>query len=307
MTAPKMGMAEWIYLLVLSVIWGSSFVLIEYALKSFSPFFTVFLRVFIGALTLTVILAAQGVLLPRDRKMWVLFLIMGILQNALPFSLITWGQQYITAGLSSIFNGTTPFFAVILAHFFTQNEKATPGKVIGVMFGIVGVVVIIGPDNLSQFSFENLGAFAVLGAAVCYAVALVVGVQFKGLNPGVIPAGMLWMASFIMLPPVLLGGAPVTAELTVSAVGAVIALGVVCSAIAFIIFYRILEKGGATNTSLVTFLVPVSALLMAWLLLGETLSLMELSGIGLIFCGLVVVDGRLVSLVRPKKIPNPSL
>ncbi len=307
MSAPRMGLIEWIYLIVLSVIWGSSFVFIEFALQSFSPFFAVFLRVLIGAIALTLILAAQGVFLPRDRNMWLLFLIMGLLQNALPFSLITWGQQYITAGLSSIFNGTTPFFAVILAHFFTQNEKATPGKIIGVLFGIAGVVVIIGPENLSQLSFENIGAFAVLGAAVCYALSLIIGVQFKGLNPGVIPAGMLWMASLIMFPVWWFGSVPITGELSVSSVFAVFALGVVCSAIAFIIFYRILEKGGATNTSLVTFLVPVSALLMAWVLLGETLSLMELSGIGLIFCGLIVVDGRLLSLVRLKKVSKPLL
>lgn len=307
MSAPKMGMIEWFYLIVLSVIWGSSFVFIEIALQSFSPFFAVFLRVFIGAIALTLILAAQGVFLPRDKKMWFLFLLMGVFQNALPFSLITWGQQYITAGLSSIFNGTTPFFAVILAHFFTKNEKATFAKVFGVLLGICGITVIIGPENLNSINWENLGSLAVLAAGFCYAVSLVVGVQFKGLNPGVIPAGMLWMASLIMLPIWLSEAEPLTGQLTVHSVGAVLALGVLCSAVAFILFYRILEKGGAMNTSLVTFLVPVSALFMAWLFLGETLNLMELSGIAIIFCGLIVVDGRLLSWLRPKTLRGTSL
>lgn len=297
-----MGFAEWVYLLVLSVIWGSSFVFIEFALKSFSPFFAVFLRVFIGALALTLILAVQGVFLPRSWKMWGLFLLMGALQNALPFSLITWGQQYITAGLSSIFNGTTPFFAVILAHFFTQNEKATFPKVIGVLLGIAGIITIIGPEKLVDLDPGNLGAYAVLVAGMCYALALVIGVRFKGLNPGVIPAGMLWMASIIMLPALWFGRPLFTGEVMASSVTAVVALGVLCSAIAFILFYRILEKGGATNTSLVTFLVPVSTLFLAWIFLGETLSLMEVWGIGLIFCGLIVVDGRILSWMKSIKV-----
>ncbi|MGH1349624.1 MAG: DMT family transporter [Methyloligellaceae bacterium] len=299
-----MGLNEWGGLFILAAIWGSSFIFIEVALAGFSPYLLVFLRIFIGALTLTAILALRGVTLPKGWHLWRLFFIMGLMQNAIPFCLITWGQQHITAGLTSIFNATIPFFSVVLAHLFTQEEKVSPVKAIGLLTGIFGIVTLIGFDSLTQLDLKNLGQFAVLGAAICYAVSIVWGLKFSGLKPGVAAAGMLWCASLSMLPVLLLNSEPNIRNVSWMSLFAIIALGVFCTAIAYIIFFQILEKAGATATSLVAFLIPISALILANLFLGEQLSGSDIPGIALVFIGLILIDGRILKFLNQEKLGN---
>ncbi len=299
-----MGLTEWIGLFILAAIWGSSFIFIEIALKGFSPYLLVFLRIFIGAVTLTLILALRGVTLPKGWQLWRLFFIMGLMQNAIPFCLITWGQQHITAGLTSIFNATIPFFSVVLAHLFTKEEKVTPVKAVGLVTGIFGIVSLIGFDAVTQLDAKNLGQFAVLGAAVCYAISIVWGLKFSGLKPGVAAAGMLWCASLSMLPAILLNSEPNIRNVNLAGILAILALGVFCTAIAYIIFFQILEKAGATATSLVAFLIPISALILGNLFLGEKLSSSDVPGIVLVFIGLILIDGRILKLLAPGKLRN---
>lgn len=292
--AQKMGLAEWLMLLFLSLVWGSSFIFNELALGAFGPLELVFGRVFIGALALTLILRTRGITLPRDLASWQAFLVMALFQNALPFSLIVWGQQHITASLASIFNATTPFFTVILAQLFTGDEKITPMKLMGLLAGFAGVVVIIGPEALEGLTHAGLGKFAVLGAALCYGISLVWARRFASFTPGVAPMGMLWCSSAIMLFAVLVFGdhslPPLASR---SAWLAMLGLGVLCSAVAYLLFFTVISRAGATNASLVTFLVPASAILMGHLLLGDLFALQTLPGVALIFLGLTLVDGRL--------------
>ncbi len=301
-----MGLNEWVSLIILGAIWGSSFIFIEVALNGFSPYLLVFLRVFIGAITLTIILTFKGVELPKGWKLWRLFFMMGLLQNAIPFCLISWGQQHITAGLTSIFNATIPFFSVILAHLFTREEKITVAKALGLVIGIFGVVTLIGFNALYQFDVENLGQFAVLGAAICYAISIVWGLKFSGLRPGVAAAGMLWCASLSMLPLIAFGSEANLRSVDVSSIVSIIILGVICTAIAYIIFFQILEKAGATSTSLVAFIIPISALILAGVFLGETLSGADIPGIVLVFIGLLLIDGRVLSFTRADKMANKA-
>ncbi len=301
-----MGLNEWVSLIILGAIWGSSFIFIVVALNGFSPYLLVFLRVFIGAITLTIILTFKGVELPKGWKLWRLFFMMGLLQNAIPFCLISWGQQHITAGLTSIFNATIPFFSVILAHLFTREEKITVAKALGLVIGIFGVVTLIGFNALYQFDVENLGQFAVLGAAICYAISIVWGLKLSGLRPGVAAAGMLWCASLSMLPLIAFGSEANLRSVDVSSIVSIIILGVICTAIAYIIFFQILEKAGATSTSLVAFIIPISALILAGVFLGETLSGADIPGIVLVFIGLLLIDGRVLSFTRADKMANKA-
>ena len=292
----QMGLYEWILLILLSIIWGSSFIFIELALESFSPFSLVFFRVFIGAIALTLLLAISKVYMPLSPKAWWLFFVMSFFQNTLPFCLISWGQLHITAGLASIFNGTTPIFSVILAYFFVKDSKITAGKIMGVIVGVLGVIQLVGFSALTDFKLENWGQLAVLGAAVCYAISLVFGTRLSDFQAGVAPAGMLWCSSISMLPILFFTQTPIINETALVPIASVFILGVVCSAIAYILFFKILKNAGAINTSLVTFLIPVSALLLAWLFLNESIKYDDIPGILLIFLGLVLVDGRFLKM-----------
>ena len=295
-----MGLSEWLMLGVLSLLWGGSFIFNEMALESFPPFSLVFCRVVIGALMLTLILRARGIAIPLDGKSWKLFAVMAIFQNVVPFSLIVWGQQYISAGLASIFNSTTPFFTVLIAQFFLSDEKISGSKLMGLIFGFIGVVIIIGPEALDGLTDAGLGKFAVLGAAFCYGISLVWGRRFANYAPGVAPAGMLWCSSLMMVPLMLVDGKEFVTNPTVYSVGAVLGIGILSSALAYLLFFLIIKRAGATNASLVTMIVPISAVVMGYLFLGEVLTWQTLPGVLLIFVGLIFVDGRLFTKLRAK-------
>jgi drug/metabolite transporter (DMT)-like permease len=297
-----MGGAEWGMMAILSLLWGGSFIFVELALETFPPFSLVFLRVLIGALTLTLILKIQGVKLPRDTQSWKTFLVMALLQNIIPFSLIVWGQQYITAGLASIFNATTPFFTILVMQLFTADEKITPLKLMGLISGFIGVVLITGPEALDGLSNAGLGKFAVLGAAFCYGLSVLWARKFNASAGGIAPCGMLWCSSAVMLVLTFIDGRPFMGTPTLSSIGAIIAIGVLSSAVAYLLFFAILKRAGGTNASLVTFIIPFSAIFLAFIFLGETLSAQTLPGAVMIFMGLMLVDGRVFKrFLAPKK------
>ncbi|MDF2368237.1 DMT family transporter, partial [Sneathiella sp.] len=163
-----MSSRAWVILLVLSFLWGGTFFFIELALEDFTPFTIVCLRVLIAALALFTYLKIKGEAIPRDLSLWGAFLVMGALNNIIPFSLIVWGQTHITGSVASILNATTPLFAVILAHFLTADEKLNRHKLFGVLIGYGGVVVMMKPSLAEGFNFESIGQIAILGAALSY-------------------------------------------------------------------------------------------------------------------------------------------
>lgn len=294
----RMGALEWSMMLALSLLWGATFFLVEVALAEVGPFTLVLGRVACGAAVLWIIVLASGAALPRTWTDFRDLLVMGLLNNALPFALIFWGQTWITGGLASVLNATTPIFAVVVAHLLTQDEKATAARTAGVLLGIGGVAVLVGPDAFSGLGGSLPGQLAVLAAALSYSFAGVFGRRLKRFAPPVSAAGMLTSSTLIMLPVVLLTEGVPKALPGLGVLSAWLVLGVFCTALAYILYFRILATAGATNLMLVTIMIPPSAMTLGALFLGEQIALTTAAGFLLIFTGLLCVDGRVLDRFR---------
>ncbi len=292
----RIGVWEWLMLLVLSVLWGGSFFFVEIAVTSLPVFTIVSLRVALAALALWAFALAKGLSPPRSLHIWLSFLVMGLLNNAIPFSLIVWGQTEISSGLASILNGTTPLFTFFIAGLLLHDEPITLKKASGVAVGFFGVVVIVGPGLLDEIGILNLAQLAALGGALSYAFAGVYGRRFSlmGIDPVIIAAGQVTMSSMVLIPISLMVDAPVEYSIVgFSTWAAVGGLAVLSTAIAYVLYFRILASVGATNLLLVTFLIPVTAIFLGITVLGETLQISEIVGMGFIAIGLLTIDGRL--------------
>jgi drug/metabolite transporter (DMT)-like permease len=292
---------DWTILLVLSVLWGGSFFFIEIALPTVAPFTLVLLRVAMaaGVLWLVLLFRREGMRMPLSA--WLALLLLALLNNVLPFILFAYAQQEIAGGLASILNATTPIWGVVVAHVFTADEKATPAKVAGVLLGFGGVVVMIGADFLGQIGAGVVAQIACLFATLCYALAGVWARRFRGMgvSPIAVSTGQLTAAALVMLPLVLLFEPPwQAAPPSPAAWMALIALAIFCTSIAYILYFRLLASAGATNSLLVTFLIPITAILLGSLLLGERLEPRHFLGMALIGAGLAAIDGRLLRLGR---------
>lgn len=292
-----MGPVEWSLLIVLSLLWGGSFFFVGVAIKVLPPFTIVLLRVGLAALTLHLVLRFKQVRFPKERQILAAFLGMGLLNNVIPFTLIVWGQSHIASGLASILNATTPIFTLLVAHTFTQDEKLSPGRLLGISLGFFGVVVIIGMDSLGGLGTDTLAQLAVLGAALSYAFAGVFGRRFHklGVPPMITATGQVTASTLVLLPVVLLVDQPWNLSLPGGeAWAAIVALAIFSTALAYILYFRILATAGATNLLLVTFLIPVTAILLGAVFLGEQLTPKDYCGMVLIGLGLIAIDGRVV-------------
>ncbi len=293
-----MGPTEWALLILLSLLWGGSFFFVELALVELEPFTVVLGRVGFAAAALLGFVALSGHRMPREPAVWGAFLVMGGLNNLIPFSLITWGQVHIDSGLTSILNATTPLFTVVLAHFLTSDERMTPNRLTGVLVGLVGVVILIGPEALSGFGLQAYAQLAILGAALFYGLSGIYGRRLSSLPSPVAAAGMLTGSTVMMVPLAFILEDPLSASPALLTWAAVLGLSLLSTALAYMVYFRILAAAGATNLLLVTFLIPPSALLLGVFVLGEPLSWTALAGMALIFCGLAAVDGRALGLLR---------
>jgi drug/metabolite transporter (DMT)-like permease len=290
-----MSSRDWTLLLMLSVLWGGSFFFVRVALEALPPLTLVLARVLLASAVLLILLKATGEELHRSRKVWATLAVMAVLNNLIPFSLIFWGQTAIPAGLAAILNATTPLFSVIVMHAFTTDEKATPAKVTGVVFGFAGVVVLVGPAAAGALDTPLWALFACLAAALSYAFSGLWGRRIKplGLTPVFTAWGQLTVTTVMMLPLVALIDRPWTLAMPGwASIGAVAGLAVLSTALAYIIFFKVLASAGPTNLLLVTFLIPASAILLASLFLGERLAWTHFAGMGLIGLGLAAIDGR---------------
>ena len=296
----SMRPTEWVMLIVLSIFWGGSFFFAEIALRDFQPFTVVFLRVALAAIILLGVVYIGGQRMPGARKVWGAFFVMGALNNAIPFSLIVWGQTRIDSGVASIFNATTPIFTVLLAHWLTTDEKLTIRKLAGVFIGFLGVCIMMGPEIKDGFSWRGLGQLAVLGAAVSYSFAGIFGKRLKGTSAVVNATGMLICSSIMMLPLALIIDTPWTLKPSLSALAAVGGMAIISTAFAYLLYFGILASAGATNVLLVTFLIPISALLLGMGVLGEVIRVLECTGMGCIFLGLILIDGRVLNWIRKR-------
>lgn len=296
-----MNRVEWLFLVILSVLWGASYFYNAVALRSFRPFTLVALRLTLAAPILHLVIRASRHRTPRDMKTWGAFFVMGLLNNALPFSLISWGQTSIPSGLASILIATTPLFTVVAAHFATKDEKINAGRLAGVGAGMAGVVLIIGPEAIRGLGSGVIGSLAVVAAAASYALAGVYGRRFRemGTSPLVTAAGMITASAILMIPLVLIVDRPWNLPPpTGPAWAAIGASALLATVIPYILYFRILESAGATNVLLVTFLLPVTAILLGAVVLGEEIEAIHIAGFLLIGVGLAAIDGRIAGRLR---------
>ena len=289
-----MNRREWAMLVTLSVLWGGSFFFAEIALESLPPLTIVTLRVGLAAITLWLVVLALKLPIPNSPPIWIAFLTMGLLNNVLPFSLIVWGQSQISSGLAAILNATAPLFGVIVAGILLCDESATPIKLTGVFVGFAGVIVMMDLSSIATSSL--LAQLAILAAALSYACASVYGRRFKatGLNPILVAAGQVTGSTLLLLPIALwVDGNDPYANVPTQVWAAIISLAVFSTAAAYILYFKLLASAGATNILLVTLLVPVSAILLGWLFLEESLQTPHIIGMAMIALGLSAIDGRL--------------
>lgn len=292
---------DWGMLIVLSTFWGGSFLFVGIAVSDFPAITIAFLRVVIGTMFLWLVLFSMRLKMPTKPKLWAAFLVMGAINGAIPFSLIAWGQSHIASGLASILIAVTPLFAVVGAHFTTSDERMTAGRFAGVVIGLLGVIVLIGPEVLGGFGTSLLAQLAIVLAAMLYASASIYGRRFskQGVPPLVIATGQVSASIILLLPMVVLIDKPwqlaPPSAISWAAIGS---LGIISTGVAYLIYFRILATAGATNLMLVNFLVPITAIVLGILVLNEVLLTQHVVGMLLIAAGLALMDGRAFAKIK---------
>ena len=286
-------------LVTLSILWGGSFFLVEVALDELPPLTVVALRSTLAAIVLIGIFIISRRKFPASFSLLFAFFIMSLFNNVIPFSLIVWGQTQIASGLAAILNATSPLFSLVIAHFVTHDEKMSLHKVLGLLLGFGGVSVIVGLDFILKLDDGIWGQVAVVIAALSYAVAGVYGRRFArlGVKPMTLATGQVTFSSLVMIPLVLVIESPLKLAMPSAQVwSALVVLSVLCTVVAYLLYFKILETAGATNALLVTLLIPVSAIAFGATLLGEVLAPNHFAGMGLIALGLLLIDGRLIKI-----------
>lgn len=295
---------QWTLLGLLAVLWGGAFFFSKVALGELPPFTVVLVRFGVAAIAMLAVVRLTGHRMPRSPRIWGGFVLLGLLNNFIPFSLIAWGQVHITSGLASILNATTPLFTALVAHALRQ-ERLTAHRVAGVLLGLAGVAVLIGPGALQQLGVHTWSELAIVGAAVSYAFAGTYGRRFRGMPSAVPVAGMLTTSALMALPIALTLDRPWAARPSLPVWGALLGLALLSTALGFWLYFRLLSSAGATNVMLVTLLMPVIALLLGSIVLGERVTPNGLAGMALIAAGLLAIDGRLL----PRRLafrPRPT-
>ncbi|WP_298863053.1 DMT family transporter [uncultured Sulfitobacter sp.] len=299
MTERTITAESWGLLALLATLWGASFLSIRIALDEVPPLTAVAHRVGWATLVLWVYVIVRRMPLPRGRAVWIGFAGMGLLNNVIPFSLMAWGQLYIPSGLTSIFNAATAIFGVLIAALLLGDENLSKRKAIGVAVGFAGVVTAIGIDSLRAFDITSLAQLAVLAGTVSYAFAGVwARKRLSGLAPQVAAAGMLTASTLIMVPLAWVIDGPIRLDLQPLTMMAIAYYALGATAIAYLLYYRVLALAGSGNLMLVTLMIAPIAILLGAVVLGETLSANAYNGFALLALGLIIIDGRLIDRLR---------
>src|SRR3954466_7508868 len=309
MIRTQMNGRDWLILGTLALIWGGAFFFIGVAVRHVPPLTYVCLRLTIAAAAMWLFLKFKGQSLGLPRSAWSSMLVLAFLNNALPFTLFGWGQTHIASGLASILNATTPIWGVVVAHFLTHDERFSPRKIAGVLLGFGGVAVMIGPSLLSSLGANALAQLACVTAGLLYALAAVWARRFRGqgISPLSVTTGQLTAGALIMFPVSMIVDRPwLHAAPTLGAWGAIAALALLCSAFAYVLYFRLIDSAGATNALLVTLLVPPVAILLGGLFLGEHLAPQDFAGLALIALGLAAIDGRVLSAFSRRRLPQAA-
>lgn len=279
-------------LAVLSLIWGSSFMLIKLSLETLPPLTITAARIVLAAMVAVVITLVRGEHLPKSMGLWKHYFVISMLSNVLPFILIAWGEARIDSGLTGILLGGTPLATLALAHRFTIDERLTPTKIAGLAFGAAGLAVLVGAEALEGLGGHLLGEFAVIGAGLCYALATVYAYRTIRGRPSVTAAATLLLSSAIILPFSLVVDTPWRLAPSAISLAAVAMLGIVGTGIATLIYFRLIASVGATFTSMINYLIPPISVLWGVLLLGESLSPRMVGALALILVGIGLISRR---------------
>ena len=301
MIREQMDGSDWAIMGALALIWGAAFLFIDVAVRHVPPFTYVFLRLAFATAVMWALLAWRGERLGLPRQAWTAILLLALLNNALPFALFGWAQTHIASGLAAILNATTPIWGVLVAHLFTTDERLSPRKLAGVLLGFGGVALLIGPGVIGELGTGVLAELACVTASLSYALAGVWARRFKsmGISPVAVTTGQLTAGAAMMLPLALIVDRPFASPLPpLESLNAILALSVFCTALGYVLYFRLIEGAGATNALLVTLLVPPVAILLGVLLLDEVVAPHDIAGLALIAVGLAAIDGRLLAFVR---------
>ena len=297
-----MRLKNFLLLLFLASLWGPSFLFIKIAVVEIPPITLAAWRIFVAAIVINIYLYARGGAFIKDIQFWKHVTIAGFFAHALPFVLINWGEQFIDSALASILNGLTPIFTIVMANFVIQDDRMDLGKVIGAIFGFIGLVILVLPSLVSGFQANTMGIFAVGIAAASYGVALVYArLNLKGTKPVYAPASQLLVTSIYLLPFSLAVDGPVKVmDLSWAALGSILVLAILGTALAFVIYYKLLDSSSASYLSLVTYLIPLYGVVLGVTLLDETLTMSTILGAVLILLGIGVVNSKLEHRVKSK-------
>jgi drug/metabolite transporter (DMT)-like permease len=295
-----MGAVEWGLIALQSMLWGSSFFFIAIVQGEVPVLTIAALRTLPAAAALLAIVLSLGYRLPATLAEWRLFIGFAAINTVLPFLLIVWGQSRTTGGMAAILNATAPLFGIFLAHVLTHDEKLSWSKVAGIPVGIAGVAILVGRDVLSGVSADLLARLALLAAPFCYICAnIFVRRRLGGYPPFVIAAMQMVGAVFIALPLALAIDRPwENAAPSAQALAAIVAMGVLGSALPSLCHFTVIRRAGATNASLVTLIMPLTPILLGGVFLGERLSATDVAGALVIAAALVIIDGRVPAALR---------
>ena len=292
-----MSSQDWLALAGLSVVWGGSFLFYKVLATQLPPLTTVASRCVLGGGALAVVFAAAGRDLRLPRRTWGQFLLLGLLNNAIPFTALAWGETRVASGTASILNAMTPVATLLVSALVLGAETLTAARLVGVLLGFAGVAVVVGPSAL--VGQDVLGQLICLIAPLSYGFGVPYARRIAGLTPSQMAVGQLAASSLLMAPLALAVDRPWSLP-SPDAAGwaALLGLALLSTAIAYVIFFRILATAGATNLTLVTFLVPISALILGVVLLGEAIQLQAVAGLLLIAAALAALDGRVLQPIR---------
>ena len=299
-----MNNKTWLLVILLGFIWGSSFLFTEILLNYINPVLIVFFRVSLASIILIIyVLFFTNLKFNLSKEILLTFFTMGLLNNVIPFLLIAYAQETITGGLASILNANTSFFTIFLASLFLKDEKLTSYRLLGIIIGIIGVIVIVGFENLSELKNYNFGIVLMLFSCLSYSFAgIFAKTKLTNIHPTISATGMLSMSTIILFPFIIIynGNELININSTVLYYSCMFAF--ICSVLAYFLYFKILETNGAGNLLICTIIIPPSSILLNAFFINEIIKIYELIGLMIITAGLIILDGRIINFIKNKFI-----
>ena len=299
-----MNNKTWLLVILLGFIWGSSFLFTEILLNYINPVLIVFFRVSLASIILIIyVFFFTNLKFNFSKKILLTFFTMGLLNNVIPFLLIAFAQETITGGLASILNANTSFFTIFLASLFLKDEKLTNYRLLGIIIGIIGVVVIVGFENLSEFKNYNFGIVLMLFSCLSYSFAgIFAKTKLTNIHPTISATGMLSMSTIILFPFIIIYNGNELININSKVLYYSCMFAFICSVLAYFLYFKILETNGAGNLLICTIIIPPSSILLNAFFINEIIKIYELIGLIIITLGLIILDGRIINYIKKRFI-----